>query len=112
MYLLIHWLSVVQQYLLFFSGNYQTSSAQGITLAQHSLVSQAGNWAYTFITICIFLFAFSSIIGDYYYWELNIAFLSEKKSVLLFYRFGVVSMVIFGALAMRTYCVGSGGLIN
>lgn len=86
-------------FMILFSDIFGTTSEQGIALAQHSLASQVGGWAYTFIAVCIFLFAFSSIVGNYYYGESNIEFLSEKKSILYCYRFGVVGMVVFGALA-------------
>ena len=53
-----------------------------------------------FIAIAIFLFAFSSIIGNYYYGEANIRFITSNTKVLTIYRLlsgGV--MVMFGALA-------------
>ena len=49
--------------------------------------------------VAIFLFAFSSIIGNYYYGEANIRFITPKKSVLYIYRLAVGGMVMFGALA-------------
>ena len=50
--------------------------------------------------MAIFLFAFSSIIGNYYYGEANIRFMTRNPLVLTLYRIcsgGVV--VLFGALA-------------
>ena len=47
----------------------------------------------------ILLFAFSSIIGNYYYGEANIRFITSKRSVLFIYRILVGGMVMFGALA-------------
>ena len=47
-----------------------------------------------------FLFAFSSIIGNYYYGEANIRFMTSNQTVLTVYRImsgGV--LVMFGALA-------------
>lgn len=52
-----------------------------------------------FVAVAIFLFAFSSIIGNYYYGEANIRFITPKKSVLYIYRLAVGGMVMFGALA-------------
>ena len=52
-----------------------------------------------FVAVAIFLFAFSSIIGNYYYGEANIRFITPKKSVLYTYRLAVGGMVMFGALA-------------
>ena len=48
----------------------------------------------------IFLFAFSSIIGNYYYGEANIRFITDNSSVMTIYRLcsgGL--MVVFGAIA-------------
>ena len=64
-----------------------------------ALISQVGCWGGTFITICILLFAFSSIIGNYYYGETNIQFISDKKIYLYIYRILVAAMVLFGSVA-------------
>ena len=59
-----------------------------------------GNLAGVASAIAILLFAFSSIIGNYYYGEVNIRFITPNTKVLTAYRIcsaGV--MVIFGALA-------------
>ncbi|MGQ0517427.1 alanine:cation symporter family protein, partial [Bacillus sp. D-CC] len=47
----------------------------------------------------IFLFAFSSLLGNYYYGETNIAFIKESKTWLMIYRVAVVGMVFFGSIA-------------
>lgn len=52
----------------------------GIILTSRSLeavIGPAGRW---FLTIAIFLFAFSSVIGNYYYGETNIRFLASRVS--------------------------------
>lgn len=74
-------------------------SVKGIELTQMALVSQVGSWGGTFISICILLFAFSSIIGNYYYGETNIQFITENKIVLYVYRILVAAMVLFGSIA-------------
>ena len=48
--------------------------------------------------ICIFLFAFSSIVGNYYYGESNMEFMSGSKTKLNVFRVFVVGMVLFGSL--------------
>ena len=70
----------------------------GIQLTQNALSSQIGSIGSTFIAICILLFAFSSIVGNYYYGESNIEFLTDKKIYIGMYRAGAV-MVLFGAIA-------------
>lgn len=71
----------------------------GIQLTQNALSSQIGSIGSTFIAICILLFAFSSIIGNYYYGESNIEFLTDKKIYIGIYRAGVGAMVLFGSVA-------------
>lgn len=53
-----------------------------------------------FVAVAIFMFAFSSIIGNYTYGEMNVKFLTHDRRWLIFVRVmnGIV-MVIFGALA-------------
>ena len=70
----------------------------GIQLTQAALESEVGAVGNIFIAIAILLFAFSSIIGNYYYGEANIRFLTRRKGVLLVYRLAVVAMVMCGAV--------------
>lgn len=71
----------------------------GVQLTQDSLSILVGDWAVPFIAIAIFFFAFSSIIGNYYYGETNFAFIKEGTIWLQFYRFAVMAMVVFGSMA-------------
>lgn len=75
------------------------SGAEGINLTQMALSEHIGSWAGTFVSVAIFLFAFSSIIGNYYYGETNIEFIRDNKTILLIYRVAVLAMVVFGAVA-------------
>ena len=76
-----------------------TSGATGIQLTQAALSSHVGSWGSYFIAICILLFAFSSIIGNYYYGESNIEFLSTNKYTLVVYRILVIAMIFIGSIA-------------
>ena len=77
----------------------QTSGATGIELAQEALSYHIGSFGYMFIAVCIFLFAFSSIVGNYYYGQSNIEFIfGENKNVMFIFRCIVVCMVLFGSL--------------
>lgn len=75
-----------------------SSGLTGIQLTQNALSSQIGSFGSIFIAICVLLFAFSSIVGNYYYGEANIEFLSKKKIYLTLYRICVALMVLFGAI--------------
>lgn len=87
-------------FIILLSGNYQSSGLNGIALTQVSLQNEIGSTGPVFVAIAVFLFAFSSIIGNYYYGEANIRFLTPKKSVLNIYRvFSAGIVVLFGAIA-------------
>lgn len=85
-------------FMVLISGAHKTEGLTGIQLTQNALSSQVGGWGNVFIAICILLFAFSSIIGNYYYGETNIEFLTPNKAWLNLYRAGVVGMVMFGSI--------------
>ena len=87
-------------FIILISGLYDASDANGIALTQSAMESKVGNAGPVFVAIAILLFAFSSIIGNYYYGEANIRFITQSKSVMTVYRiFSAGVMVIFGALA-------------
>ncbi|MDS1004338.1 alanine/glycine:cation symporter family protein [Clostridium sporogenes] len=86
-------------FIVLISGSYLKNDLTGIQLTQTALSSQVGSWGNTFIAICIFLFAFSSVIGNYYYGETNIEFLKGSKTSLFLYRLCVIGMVLFGCVA-------------
>lgn len=80
------------------SGTFYTQF-NGIELTQVALTHEVGTYGRDFVTIAIFLFAFTSIIGNYYYGETNIQFMTKKRSILYFYRGAVGAMVMIGATA-------------
>ncbi|HSJ39245.1 MAG TPA: alanine/glycine:cation symporter family protein [Planococcus sp. (in: firmicutes)] len=86
-------------FIIILADLYSTSEAEGILLTQDSLGVHVGDWAPYFLAIAILFFAFSSIIGNYYYGETNIEFINAHSGWLTAYRFGVLAMVMFGSLA-------------
>ena len=80
-------------------GGVPDASLSGIRLTQGALVGEIGPAGSVFVAVAIFLFAFSSIIGNYYYGEANIRFITRRPWVLTLYRVLVGVMVLFGALA-------------
>lgn len=80
--------------------------AQGITgiaLVQTGLESQLGHWTNYFITLVVLFFAFSSIIGNYFYGEINMDFISKRKIALWIFRAAVVLMVFVGSVAKLSF---------
>lgn len=87
-------------FIILISGLYSVPELNGIALTQSALQSEVGAVGPVFVAIAIFLFAFSSIIGNYYYGEANIRFITPNTTIMTVYRIcsaGV--MVIFGAIA-------------
>ena len=77
---------------------YTDPSLQGLAITQNALATHIGPWAHMFLTICIFMFAFSSVIGNYYYGENNIEHLGLSRIQLNIYRILVLIMVYLGCV--------------
>jgi len=92
----------------------------GIDLAQGALASQVGSFATGFMALAIFLFAFRSVVGNYYYGESNITFIRDNKQVMMAYRVLVLVMIVFGSLvnsaslvwALADICMGLMAIVN
>ena len=71
---------------------------KGIVLVQEAFKTNfMGDFGYTFIAICLLFFAFSTIIGWYYFGETNIRYLFGAKG-LLPYQLIVVLCIFAGSL--------------
>ncbi len=87
-------------FIILISGLYKVPELNGIALTQTALQSEVGAIGPIFIAIAILLFAFSSIIGNYYYGEANIRFITPNNTVMTIYRICSAGlMVVFGAIA-------------
>ena len=86
-------------FIILFSGVPLDGSINGVQLTQQALANEVGGAGRIFVAVAILLFAFSSIIGNYYYGEANIRFITKRKTVMLAYRLLVGGMVLFGSLA-------------
>ncbi len=71
----------------------------GMPLVQESLRYSLGDLGVNFITFSIFLFAFSSLLGNYYYAESNIRFIKDDKWLTFVFRIFCVIAVFWGAQA-------------
>ena len=72
---------------------------RGIGLTQGALVGTLGAWSNIALSVIIFLLAFSSILGNYYYGQSNIQFITKRRGVLTAYRVLVVGAVLVGSVA-------------
>ncbi len=85
-------------FIILFSHTSWDGVTNGIQLTQQALVNEIGSIGNPFIAVTIFLFAFSSILGNYYYGEANIRFITQRRSILYIYRILVAGMVFFGSV--------------
>lgn len=90
-------------FIILFSGLYTSKESDGIVLTQNALDQLLGSWGGIFLAIIVLLFCFSSVVGNYYYGETNIDFISPNKLWLNIYRIAVVAMVAFGSLASLSF---------
>jgi AGCS family alanine or glycine:cation symporter len=86
-------------FVILFSGIYESGQADGIALTQQALGSHIGGWSVSFLSFAVFMFAFSSIIANYYYGETNIEFITGSDRWVLYYRIAVMLLVLFGSVA-------------
>ena len=73
-------------------------SPEGISLTQNALQGQVGTWAGPFLSVVIFFLAWSSVLGNTYYGEANIRFLSGSRGMVTGFRGLVLLCVLGGSL--------------
>ena len=74
------------------------TASNGIQLTQDALTHEIGSIGNPFVAVMIWLFAFSSIIGNYYYGETNVRYIRDSKLGVFVYRLAVAAMVMVGAV--------------
>lgn len=81
------------------AGGYEGSKLEGIQITQNAFAHHIGSWSGIFVAIAILLFAYSSVLGNYYYGESNISYIRNSKVGMFIYRIVVLLMVLFGTVA-------------
>ena len=93
-------ISTATAFVILVTGVYKSGEGlNGIELTQMAMNSSFGDSGTIFVAIIVLLFSFSSIIGNYYYGESNIEYLSDSKLILNTFRVMVLFMVMFGSVA-------------
>ncbi len=70
----------------------------GIALTQVALANEIGAFGRYFVSFSVLLFAFTSIIGNYYYGQANLEFWSRRHYVMAIFRSLACVIVIIGAV--------------
>ncbi len=86
--------------LVFYVQDPETAMAlNGMPLVQMAVNNSVGEWGIHLITFAIFAFAFSSLIGNYFYAESNLRFIKDDSLVLLtVFRVVCLVVIYFGAV--------------
>lgn len=83
-------------FVILTSGVLDQSPSEGITLTQSAFFTTYGSAGTSFIAIIMFFFAFSTIIGWYFFGEQNIRYLFGKKGVRV-YTILVICFIVVGS---------------
>jgi AGCS family alanine or glycine:cation symporter len=88
-------------FIILLSDVYQPglTDIDGVVLTQQSLVSHMGAWSQYFLTFALLLFAFSSIMYNYYLGENALAVMTSNPASLHGLRIAVMGSVLLGARA-------------
>src|SRR5699024_5056952 len=84
--------------LMYTALEYGADAMQGIQVTQAAMNAQIGPFGATFIAIVILLFAYSSILGNFFYVQSNMNYIKESKTALFIFKAMVVVMVFIGAV--------------
>ncbi|MGD9954727.1 MAG: alanine/glycine:cation symporter family protein [Candidatus Nanopelagicales bacterium] len=97
----------------------ETSDSAGASLTQTAVAASLGDWTTWLMTLLIFVFAFSSVLGNYSYAEVNLDFLGAEERGLTIFRVVVILAVASGALvalesvwALADVAMGLMALVN
>ncbi len=87
-------------FVILMSDAYQPGAEiDGVILTQNALVAHLGSWTQYFLTIAVLLFAFSSIIYNYYLGENAISFMTPNPAALMGFKVVLMAIVFLGAVA-------------
>ena len=74
------------------------SGADGIVLTTLAVESEVGVFGKYFVSAAVFLFAFSTVIGNYYYAETNLRYVTRSRWLVWVLRVATAGIIVLGAL--------------
>lgn len=89
----------ITAFIILVPGPDLTDAPRGVHLTQTALADTLGSWTGVLLAVIIFLLAFTSILGNYYYGESNLQYISGRRSTLQTFRALVVVVVLAGSVA-------------
>lgn len=82
--------------IVLMSGLEPDSGVRGMAYVQQAVYVPFGEWGIHFITVSVVLFAFSSLLGNYYYTEANLLFIKNDKRLLTAFRWSALFAIFLG----------------
>lgn len=89
-------------FIILVSGVYDPAAPgkmAGASLTAAAVADGLGAWTTWLMTVLVFVFAFSSVLGNYVYAEINLFFLGVKESGIVLFRMLVLAGIAAGGLA-------------
>lgn len=90
-------------FMLLCSGIAPSDSLKGIPWVQAAAAESLGGIGITFITVALFLFAFTTLMGNFFYAEMGLGYLCDKKpgrKLLIAFR-AIATVIVFGGSMME-----------
>lgn len=84
-------------FLVLFSQAYITKDFNALPLVQVAMGEYFGSWGIYFVSIAVVCFALTSLIGNYYYAQANIKYLTNSRLVMTIFNICAVAMVFIGS---------------
>ena len=87
-------------FMLLCSGAQPAEDMAGMPYVQEAVAGSLGSFGSIFITIALFLFAFTTLIGNFYYAEMGLRYICDKtpaKALLSVFRIVAIVIVCIGA---------------
>ncbi|ODP31200.1 sodium:alanine symporter family protein [Pandoraea sp. ISTKB] len=87
-------------FMILLSGQLVPGAApEGSVLTQRALATHFGEWAVVFTGITVFFLAYSSVLGNYAYAEVNMDYMTQRPWLLNIFRAFVLLAVMLGSVA-------------
>ena len=77
----------------------QPTKMAGASLTAAAVASGLGAWTTWLMTVLVFVFAFSSVLGNYVYAEVNLFYLGARNGTITGFRMAVLAGIAIGGLA-------------
>ncbi len=74
------------------------TTLNGMAFVQMAMNNSIGEFGIHLITAAIFVFGFSSLVGNYFYAEGNIRFIKNNKTLLFWFRILCLCFIMYGAV--------------